>query len=102
VDAQRDFSSPLLRRAHAHLLAHLAAPADGIAGEDEELRALIAELVLTAGAEEVNDRQLQQQRLQIELAGVERELDHAPPGMHAGLARRKFELKDELERALQG
>jgi hypothetical protein len=102
VDSQRDFSSPLLRRAHAHLLAHLAAPADGIAGDDEELRALIAELVLTAGAEEVNDRQLRALRVQLELRGVERELTHAPAGTHAGLARRRIELQGELARAMQG
>jgi DNA primase len=102
VDAQRDFSSPLLRRAHAHLLGHLSAPAEGIAGEDDELRALVAELVLTAGAREVSDRDLRASRVQLELRGVERELTHAPAGTHAGLARRRVELQGELARAMQG
>jgi DNA primase len=102
VDPQRDFSSPLLRRAHAHLLAHLMAPADGIAGDDEELRALIAELVLTAGAEEVSEQQLHASRVQLELQGIDRELTHAPAGTHANLARRRIELQGELARTLQG
>ena len=102
VDPQRDFSTPLTRRAHAHLVGHLSAPADGLADDDHELRALIAELVLTAGAEdEVNDRQLRASRVQLELQGVERQLLHAPAGTHAGLARRKLELQGELARAMQ-
>ena len=101
VDPERDFSSPLLRRAHAHLLGHLAAPADGIADDDAELRALIAELVITAGAEDAGERQLRALRVQLELRGVERQLDHAPPGQKAGLARRRLELQGELARAMQ-
>jgi DNA primase len=101
VDPARDFSSPLLRRAHVHLLGHLAAPAEGIAGDDAELRALIAELVLTAGAGEVSERQLRAARAHLELRGVERELTHAPAGTHAGLARRRVELQSELSRAMQ-
>jgi DNA primase len=101
VDPQRDFSSPLMRRAHAHLVAHLRAPAEAIADDDAELRGLIAELVLTAGSEEVTDRQLRSSRAQLELLGVERELRHAPAGTHAVLARRRVELQGELARAMQ-
>jgi hypothetical protein len=58
--------------------------------------------VLTAGAREVSDRDLRASRVQLELRGVERELTHAPPGTHAGLARRRVELQGELARAMQG
>ena len=101
LDPQRDLSSPLLRRAHAHLLGHLAAPADGIADDDGELRALVAELVITADAEDAGERQLRALRVQLELRGVERQLTHAPAGTHAGLARRRVELQGELARAMQ-
>jgi DNA primase len=101
VDPQRDFSSPLLRRAHAHLLAHLEAPGDAIAGDDDELRALSAELTLTASLDEVREPQLRALRVQLELRGVERQRDHAPSGEKAALSRRRIELQAELEQALQ-
>jgi DNA primase len=101
VEPERDFSSPLLRRAHSHLVGHLTAPADGIAGDDEELRTLIAELSLSADPEHVSERDLRKQALQLKLLGVERELSHAPAGTHAGLARRRVELQGELSRAMQ-
>ena len=101
VEPERDFSSPLLRRAHSHLVGHLTAPADGIAGDDEELRTLIAELSLSADPEHVSERDLRKQALQLKLLGVERELTHAPAGTHAGLARRRVELQGELNRAMQ-
>jgi len=101
IDPERDLSSPLMRRAHSHLLAHLAAPAEGIAGDDDELRTLIAELTLAARPEEVGARDLRALRTQLELRGVERQLSHAPPGAHEGLARRRSELQAELARAMQ-
>jgi DNA primase len=101
VDSERDFSSALMRRAHIHLLGHLAAPAEGIAGDDEELRTLIAELTLSARAEDVNERDLRALRVQLELRGVERQRDHAPPGAKEELARRRTELQAELARAMQ-
>src|SRR4029079_19032095 len=88
---ERVFSSPLVRRAHSHLLGHLAAPAEGIAGDDDELRALIAELTLSAAPENASDRELRALRVQLELRGVERQLDHAAPGAREELARRRVE-----------
>jgi DNA primase len=99
IDPERDLSSPIMRRAHSHLLAHLAAPAEGIAGDDDELRALIAELTLSADADSVSERDLRALRVQLELRGVERQLDHA--GAKADLARRRIELQAELARAMQ-
>jgi hypothetical protein len=90
-----------MRRAHSHLLGHLDAPADGIAGDDDELRTLIAELTLSADPERVSERDLRALRVQLELRGVERELTHAPAGTHAVLARRRVELQGELKQAMQ-
>jgi DNA primase len=100
IDPERDFSSPLVRRAHGHLLGHLAAPAEGIAGDDDELRALIAELTLSADPENVSDRELRALRVQLELRGVERQLDHAAPGAREELARRRVEVQQALTKAL--
>ena len=101
IDPARDLSSAAMRRAHSHLLGHLASPAEGIAGDDDELRALIAELTLSASPESVTDRDLRALRVQLELRGVERQRDHAPPGEKEELARRRTELQAELARAMQ-
>jgi DNA primase len=101
IDPERDLSSPLMRRAHSHLLGHLETPAEGIAGDDDELRALIAELTLSADPDAVSERDLRALRVQLELRGVERQRDHAPPGAKAELARRRIELQAELARAMQ-
>jgi DNA primase len=101
IDPARDLSSGIMRRAHSHLLAQLAAPAEGIAGDDEELRALIAELTLSASPENVTERDLRALRVQLELRGVERQRDHAPPGAKEELARRRTELQAELARAMK-
>jgi DNA primase len=101
IDPERDLSSPLMRRAHSHLVGHLDAPAEGVADDDDELRALIAELTLSADPEQVSERDLRALRVQLELRGVERQRDHAPPGAKADLARRRNELQAELARAMQ-
>jgi DNA primase len=101
IDPARDLSSAVMRRAHSHLLGHLGAPAEGIAGDDHELRALIAELTLSASPENVSQRDLRALRVQLELRGVERQRDHAPPGAKEELARRRTELQAELARAMQ-
>ena len=100
IDPERDLSSPLMRRAHSHLLGHLDAPAEGIAGDDDELRALIAELTLSADPEQVSERDLRALRVQLELRGVERQLDHAAPGAREELARRRVEVQQALTKAL--
>jgi DNA primase len=101
VDPQRDFSSDLMRRAHGHLLAHLDAPGEGIADDDTDLRALIAELTISVDPDDVHEPQLRALRVQLELRGVERQRDHAPPGEKAALSRRRIELQAELARAMQ-
>ena len=89
LELEAYFSSDLLRRAAKHLLAgELGAPmAERAAGEDlhgdPELKALLAELIVEAGGEEANSGMLEVQRLQLELARLERGIQQARgPGRH--------------------
>jgi DNA primase len=107
LDLEAYFSSDLLRRAAKHLLAgELAAPMAERVGEDlegdPELKALLAELIVEAGGEEANPGMLEVQRLQLELARLERGIQQArgQEGTDvAGLAKQKAELKVEFDRA---
>jgi len=98
IEPERDLSSPLVRRAHAHLVEHLDAPMEGLAATDEDLRALIAGLLLDPEREEVSRLGLEAQYLAIRVASAKRESDEAPEGQKAELARRYHELNDELAR----
>ncbi len=105
VDVERDFASELLRRAarrlrEVDLREPMAAAAD--ADEDPELKALLAELVVEAGRGEANPAMLEAQRLQLELARVEREIAQARgrrDGEVSDLARRKASVKRDFDRA---
>ena len=113
LDIEQDFSSELLRRAARHLregeLTSPMAQAPGESAEegsgpegDEQLRGLLAELIVQAGGEEANPRMLEVQRLQLELARLERGIQRArgQEGTDvAGLAREKAALKVEFDRA---
>jgi DNA primase len=107
VDVDRDFSSEPLRRAARRLReVDLREPLAGArAGEldaDPELKALLAELVVEAGRGGVNPAMLEAQRLQLELARVEREIAQAR-GRRSGevseLAQRKAIVKRDFDRA---
>ena len=100
IDPERDLSSPLMRRAHSHLLGHLDAPDRGIAGDDDELRTLMSSLVLWPDREKFTERGLRALRLQLEFLGVSRQRDHAPPGEKAKLALRREELHKAWMQAL--
>jgi hypothetical protein len=66
------FSSALVRRAAAHLRDHLDAPSSGLPGEDEPLRALVAELVVRAGAlENAEPPELDRAALMLDLARLD-------------------------------
>ena len=107
LDVEQDFSSELLRRAARHLReGDLTAPMAQAPGEsaedgsgpegDQELRGLLAELIVQAGGEASNPRMLEVQRLQLELARLERGIQRArgQEGTDvAGLAREKAALK---------
>jgi hypothetical protein len=109
IDVEEDFSSPLLRRAAEHLRrGDLSAPLAAAPGEQEgpaadpELMALLAELIVQAGSEEPNPDMLEVQRLQLELARLERGIQRArgqEASDVAGLAREKAQLKVQFDLA---
>jgi DNA primase len=107
VDVDRDFSSEPLRRAarrlrEVDLREPLAGAGSGELDADPELKALLAELVVEAGRGGVNPAMLEAQRLQLELARVEREIAQAR-GRRSGevseLAQRKAIVKRDFDRA---
>jgi DNA primase len=109
VDLDVHFSSELLRRAARHLRdgslrePMAAAPSDGAPlEEDVQLSGLLAELIVEAGREEPDTAMLEVQRLQLELARVDREIQRAR-GQESGdvseLAHRRAEVKRAFDRA---
>ncbi len=105
LDIDEYFSSELLRRAAKHLRAgDLRAPmASGSLDDDPQLNALLAELVVESGRNSAaNPAMLEAQRLQLELARVDRQIQRAR-GQQSGdvsdLARRKAIVKLDFDRA---
>jgi DNA primase len=109
LDLDEHFSGGLLRRAAKRLGAgDLHAPMSDPPGaeerleEDPQLKGLLAELVVEAGREESDTAMLEVQRLQLELARVDRQIQRAR-GQDAGdisaLAQHKAEVKREFDRA---
>ncbi len=109
LNVDEHFSSGLLRRAAKRLSAgDLRAPMSDPPGaeerleEDPQLKGLLAELVVEAGREESDTAMLEVQRLQLELARVDRQIQRAR-GQDAGdisaLAQHKAEVKREFDRA---
>jgi DNA primase len=109
LNVEEHFTSGLLQRAARHLGAgHLCDPMadpagveDGLDG-DPQLKGLLAELVVEAGREPVQPAMLDVQRLQLELARIERRIQQAR-GQESGdvseLATRRGEVKREFDRA---
>lgn len=102
------FTSALLQRAARHLRAgHLGEPLSAEDGEgalegDGELKGLLAELVVEAGRERAHPAMLDAQRLQLELAHVDRRIQEArgeQRGDVSELARQRGEVKREFDRA---
>ena len=109
LDVDEHFTSELLQRAARHLGAgHLRDPMadpagveDGLDG-DPQMKALLAELVVEAGREPVQPAMLDVQRLQLELARVDRRIQRArgeESGDVSELATRRGEVKREFDRA---
>jgi DNA primase len=109
LDVDEHFDSELLRRAAQRLReGNLAEPLADSAGEggrldeDPELARLLAELVVEAGREEARAAMLEVQRLQLELARVDRQIQRAR-GQEGGdvvqLAESRAELKREFDTA---
>ncbi|MGO8903998.1 MAG: DNA primase [Solirubrobacteraceae bacterium] len=109
LDLDEHFSSDLLRRAAAHLregdLREPMAHASGEGGgpdDDPELKGLLAGLIVQAGREEAHPAMLEAQRLQLEMASVDRKIQLArvrEGGDVSELAQRRAEVKREFDRA---
>jgi DNA primase len=109
VDIDEHFSSELLRRAARRLRAgDLREPLGAVNGEegrledDQELTRLLAELVVEAGRDEAHPAMLEAQRLQLELARVDRQIQRArgeQRGEISGLAGQRAEVKRQFDRA---
>jgi DNA primase len=109
VDVEQDFSSELLRRAAQHLReVDLRQPMAAAPGEqpalddDPELKRLLAELVVEAGRDDANPAMLEAQRLQLELARIDRQIQQArgrQSGEVSELAHRKASIKLDFDRA---
>jgi DNA primase len=108
LDVDEHFSSGLLRRAARHLCAgDLRSPMSEVVGADErleddpQLKGLLAELVVEAGRETADTTMLEVQRLQLELARVERQIQRArgqDGGDISALAQHKAEVKRNFDR----
>jgi DNA primase len=109
LDTDRHFSSGLLRRAARRLReGDLREPLSDPAGElgdldqDPELKALMAELVVEAGAERTEPALLEVQRMQLELAYLDRQIQRARGqggGEVSELARERARIKSEFDHA---
>ncbi len=109
LDVEEHFASELLRRAARRLrdgdLREPLADVPGQGGsleEDPELKALLAELVVAAGRERTDSAMLEAQRLQLELARIDRKIHEARAeerGDISGLAQNRGEVKLEFDRA---
>jgi DNA primase len=109
LDIDEHFSSGLLRRAARHLGGgDLRAPMSDVANgegrleDDPQLKRLLAELVVEAGREQPDTVMLEVQRLQLELARVDRQIQRArgqDGGDISALAQRKAQVKREFDRA---
>jgi hypothetical protein len=99
----------LLRRAARHLQSgDMAAPRAERPGEtpaleeDPELKGLLAELIVEAGREAADPAMLEVQRLQLELARLDRGIQQARGRENtdvSGLAQQKAALKVQFDRA---
>jgi DNA primase len=109
LDVDEHFSSALLRRAARRLReGDLSEPMRdrpgqvGTLEDDPQLKGLLAELVVEAGREQAGPAMLEVQRLQLELAMVDRLIQRARGqggGDVSDLAKRKAEIKLEFDRA---
>ncbi|MGH2865151.1 MAG: DNA primase [Solirubrobacteraceae bacterium] len=111
LDVDEHFSSDLLRRVARHLReGDLGQPMAGVEGgaaieEDQQIKRLLAELIVEAGRERANPAMLEVQRLQLELARADRQIQQARgrEGVDvSAIAKRRAELKREFDRAYGG
>ncbi len=104
LDLSEHFTSDALRRAATHLRSHLTDPGAQLPEDDPELAALLAELVVQAGRESPAPAMLESQRMQLELARIDREIQRArsqESGDVSELALRRAEVKREFDLAYE-
>jgi DNA primase len=105
LDPEEHFTSERLRRAAAHLRAgRLSEPMAGIDEQDLELTGVLAELVVQAGREFPVPAMLEVQRMQLELARLDRRIRGASAqgaGEVSELAHRRAEVKRAFEQAYE-
>jgi len=100
IDPEQHLTSERLRRAARHLAGQTEMPLSGLSPEDVELSLLMADLVARAGrAGQVTTEQLEQQRLLLERARLERAIRRAReeggPGI-GDLAREREHVMGEI------
>ena len=100
IDPEQHLTSERLRRAARHLAGQTEMPLTGLAPDDEQLAHLMADLVERAGrAGTVTPEQLEQQRLLLERARIERAIRRAREEGGSGmleLAREREEVMGEI------
>jgi DNA primase len=105
LDPAEHFTSERLRRAAAHLReGRLPEPMAGIDEQDPELTGVLAELVVQAGREFPVPAMLEVQRMQLELARLDRRIRGASAqgaGEVSELAHRRAEVKRAFEQAYE-
>lgn len=102
VDGAEHFTSELMRRAARHVREHLRAPGEALPADDPQLAGLVAELVVRAGAAPASPAALEVERLQLELARIDRQIQHARGegrGEVSELAARRGVVKLAVDRA---
>jgi DNA primase len=103
LDLDADLATPALRRAATHLREHLAAPTEGLDG-DEELTALVRALaVRAAGMERASPAQFRVERLQLELHRIDREIAAARAQDQPinELGKRRMQTQAQIGRAME-
>jgi DNA primase len=103
VDPEQAFTNPLMRRAASHLVEHLDAPAEGVAPDDGELAALMAQLAVRAAQQRGSTAALEGARLNLEILAVGRDkvAARAEGRPVAPLMARERGLVDERNRAIE-
>jgi len=104
IDLDEHFTSPLTRRAAAHLRGHLRAPVEAMPEHDPELTALVRELSVRATSEPATPATLDAQRLQLELRRLDRRMAHlraAGEGGATEIAVRRQAVKAEFDAAIE-
>jgi DNA primase len=105
LDPEEHFTSERLRRAATHLRAgRLSEPMVGIDERDDELTGVLAELVVQAARESPEPAMLEVQRMQLDLARLDRRILTARAqgrGDVSDLAHRRAEVKRAFEQAYE-